>query len=111
MCGDVRTPGGESMYSELSVEGSESVALTVREELARRRLSRQWLADEAKVSLSTIEKALGGSRPLTPATVGRAPGCFGARPPGGPATAVTPPAMVAPGTHGGFWPAARHMAR
>src|SRR5256885_13504665 len=71
MCGDVRTPGGESMYSELSVEGSESVALTVREELARRRLSRQWLADEAKVSLSTLEKALAGRRPFTLATVVR----------------------------------------
>ena len=52
------------MHSELSVEGSESVALLVREELARRRLSRQWLADEARLSLSTLEKALAGSRPL-----------------------------------------------
>ena len=42
------------MHSELTAEGSESVALVVREELARRRLSRQWLADEAKVSLSTL---------------------------------------------------------
>jgi transcriptional regulator with XRE-family HTH domain len=59
------------MQGELSVEGSESVALVVREELARRRLSRQWLADEAKVSLSTLEKALAGSRPFTLATVVR----------------------------------------
>jgi len=59
------------MQSELSVERSESVALLVREELARRRLSRQWLADEAKVSLSTLEKALAGSRPFTLATVVR----------------------------------------
>jgi hypothetical protein len=57
--------------SELSDERSEVVALLVREELARRRLSRQWLADEAKVSLSTIEKALAGSRPFTLATVVR----------------------------------------
>src|SRR6476619_3823112 len=63
--------GGESMHGELSVDGSESVALVVREELARRRLSRQWLADEAKVSLSTLEKALSGSRPFTLATVVR----------------------------------------
>lgn len=63
--------GGESMHGELSVEGSESVALVVREELARRRLSRQWLADEAKVSLSTLEKALAGRRPFTLATVVR----------------------------------------
>lgn len=59
------------MQSELSVEGSETVALVVREELARRRLSRQWLADEARVSLSTLEKALAGRRPFTLATVVR----------------------------------------
>jgi hypothetical protein len=59
------------MYSELSTEGSKSVALLVREELARRRLSRQWLADEAKVSLSTLEKALSGRRPFTLSTVVR----------------------------------------
>jgi hypothetical protein len=56
---------------ELSLEGSEGVALVVREELARRRLSRQWLADEAKVSLSTLEKALAGRRSFTLATVVR----------------------------------------
>src|SRR5262245_24404447 len=71
LCGDVRTSRGESMSNELSVEGSEAVALIVREELARRRLSRQWLADQAKVSLSTLEKALAGSRPFTLATVVR----------------------------------------
>lgn len=59
------------MHGELSDEGSESVALVVREELARRRLSRQWLADQAKVSLSTLEKALAGRRPFTLATVVR----------------------------------------
>ena len=67
MCGN----GAESMHSELSDEGSQSVALVVREELARRRLSRQWLADEAKVSLSTLEKALAGRRPFTLSTVVR----------------------------------------
>lgn len=59
------------MHHELSVEGSQAVALIVREELARRRLSRQWLADQARVSLSTLEKALAGSRPFTLATVVR----------------------------------------
>ena len=44
------------MHGELTLEGSESVALVVREELARRRLSRQWLADEARVSLSTSRR-------------------------------------------------------
>jgi len=59
------------MHGEIEIEGSESVALMVREELARRRQSRQWLADEARVSLSTLEKALSGRRPFTLATVVR----------------------------------------
>lgn len=63
--------GAIPMNPELTIEGSESVALVVREVLARRRLSRQWLADEAKVSLSTLEKALAGRRPFTLATVVR----------------------------------------
>jgi hypothetical protein len=71
--------GGESMNAELSFEGSESVATIVREELARRRLSRQWLADEAKVSLSTLEKALAGRRPFTLATVVRLEDALGTR--------------------------------
>ncbi|HEY0413499.1 MAG TPA: helix-turn-helix transcriptional regulator [Allosphingosinicella sp.] len=56
---------------DLQAERSEAVAGLVREELARRRLSRQWLADAARVSLSTLEKALAGSRPFTLATVVR----------------------------------------
>jgi hypothetical protein len=59
------------MDHDIGVERSEAVALKVREELARRRLSRQWLADEARVSLSTLEKALSGRRPFTLATVVR----------------------------------------
>src|SRR5262249_46850759 len=43
----------------------------VREELARRRMSRQQLADQAKISISTLEKALGGRRPFTLATTVR----------------------------------------
>src|SRR3954454_6075054 len=71
MCGDVRTDWGRVVQAELTAENSQFVALVVREELARRRLSRQWLADEAKVSLSTLEKALAGRRPFTLATVVR----------------------------------------
>jgi transcriptional regulator with XRE-family HTH domain len=59
------------MQVDIEVEGTEAIALRVREELARRRLSRQWLADEARVSLSTLEKALCGRRPFTLATVVR----------------------------------------
>jgi transcriptional regulator with XRE-family HTH domain len=51
--------------SQLSDEQSRSVAALIREELARRRISRQRLADQAKISISTLEKALAGRRPFT----------------------------------------------
>lgn len=51
--------------SQLSDEQSRTVAVLVREEMARRRMSRQRLADQAKISLSTLEKALAGRRPFT----------------------------------------------
>ena len=54
--------------SQLSDEQSRAVAALVREELARRRISRQRLADQAKISISTLEKALSGRRPFTLAT-------------------------------------------
>lgn len=47
---------------------TREVGRRVREELARRRMSRQALADMAKVSLSTLEKALAGTRAFTLAT-------------------------------------------
>jgi transcriptional regulator with XRE-family HTH domain len=55
----------------ISDDQSRQVAELVREEIARRRMSRQWLADQAKLSLSTLEKALGGRRPFTLATIVR----------------------------------------
>jgi transcriptional regulator with XRE-family HTH domain len=63
----------ETQFSEnqLSDEQSRSVAAIVREELARRRISRQSLAELAKLSLSTLEKVLGGRRPFTLATTVR----------------------------------------
>jgi transcriptional regulator with XRE-family HTH domain len=48
---------------------AERIAHRVREELARRRLSRQALADMARISISTLEKALSGRRAFTLATV------------------------------------------
>ncbi|MBV1691241.1 helix-turn-helix transcriptional regulator [Novosphingobium sp. G106] len=57
--------------TELREVESEAIALKLREELARRRISRQALADMARISLSTLEKALSGSRPFTLATVVR----------------------------------------
>jgi transcriptional regulator with XRE-family HTH domain len=56
---------------QLSAEQSAEVAEQVREELARRRISRQTLAEQAKLSLSTLEKVLGGRRPFTLATTVR----------------------------------------
>jgi transcriptional regulator with XRE-family HTH domain len=53
---------------QLSTQQSCSVAALVREELARRRISRKLLADQAKISISTLEKALAGRRPFTLAT-------------------------------------------
>ena len=54
-------------------EPEGGVALTARlaafrEELARRRISRKGLAAQAKISISTLEKALAGRRPFTLAT-------------------------------------------
>ena len=91
------------MHSELDHEGSESVALVVREELARRRLSRQWLADEAKVSLSTLEKALSGRRPFTLSTVVRLEDALGTSLRGARQVAAPPPAgLFAPESMGAY---------
>ena len=56
---------------DLSPEENKFIGGQVREELARRRISRQHLADKAKISLSTLEKALTGTRPFTLASVVR----------------------------------------
>jgi transcriptional regulator with XRE-family HTH domain len=78
LCGSVRICAEEGALvglsthpadHELSEEQSHAVAGLVREELARRRISRQFLADQAKISLSTLEKALSGRRPFTLATL------------------------------------------
>ena len=54
--------------TKLTDDQSRLVATQIREELARRRISRQLLADQAKISISTLEKALSGRRPFTLAT-------------------------------------------
>ena len=56
---------------QLSAAQSLRVAETIREEIARRRISRQTLAEQARLSLSTLEKVLGGRRPFTLATTVR----------------------------------------
>src|SRR5258708_9594227 len=56
---------------QLSAEQSRQVAETIREEIARGRIAGQSLAEQAKLSLSTLEKVLGGRRPFTLATTVR----------------------------------------
>ncbi|WP_437362072.1 helix-turn-helix domain-containing protein [Inquilinus limosus] len=94
---------------ELSEEQSHAVAGRVREELARRRISRQFLADQAKISLSTLEKALSGRRPFTLATLIRLEEALGVRlrhpepPPAAPAAAAPAlPIGVAPAELGSY---------
>ena len=55
----------------LNTDESRAVATRVREEIARKRWSRQQLADHARISISTLEKALSGRRPFTLATTVR----------------------------------------
>lgn len=52
-------------------EDWQRIAAILREEIARRRMSRQGLADAAKISISTLEKALAGKRSFTLATLVR----------------------------------------
>jgi transcriptional regulator with XRE-family HTH domain len=61
----------ETFERQLTAEQSRAVAAIIREQLARRRISRQHLADQAKISISTLEKALSGRRPFTLATTVR----------------------------------------
>jgi transcriptional regulator with XRE-family HTH domain len=86
-----------TLSEELSDEQSRAIAAAIREELARRRISRQLLADEARISISTLEKALSGRRAFTLATTIRLEEALGlplrraASPPG-----VPLPSGVAP---------------
>jgi len=50
---------------------SQQVADLVREALAERRISRRKLADQARISVSTLEKALAGDRPFSLASLVR----------------------------------------
>jgi len=77
MCGYVRKCAGRRWKrrkgwavsdNNLSDGQSRQIADHVREELARRRISRKGLADLAKISISTLEKSLSGRRPFTLAT-------------------------------------------
>lgn len=53
----------------LTPQQNEQIAGRIREALARRRMSRKRLADEARISVSTLEKALAGDRPFSLASL------------------------------------------
>jgi transcriptional regulator with XRE-family HTH domain len=61
----------------ISNEENDEIAVKVREALARRRISRQFLADQAMISLSTLEKALSGHRPFTLVSIVRLEAALG----------------------------------
>src|SRR3984957_19312567 len=58
----------ETSEKQLSAEQSRLVAALILAQLGGGRLARQHLADQAKISISTLEKALSGRRPFTLAT-------------------------------------------
>jgi transcriptional regulator with XRE-family HTH domain len=93
------------MAVDLHPERSSAAALRIREELARRRLSRQWLADAARISLSTLEKALSGRRPFTLASIVRMEEALGIQlrdSPAAPAAEAALPAGFAPEHMGAY---------
>jgi transcriptional regulator with XRE-family HTH domain len=64
----VRILANTSETKRMDLE-TERVGQRIREEIARRRISRQELAELAKISISSLEKALAGARPFTLATI------------------------------------------
>ena len=67
--------GYHALMSEFD---NADVAFRLREEIARQRWSRARLAEEARLSLSTLEKALSGRRRFTLATIVRLEEALGA---------------------------------
>ncbi len=92
----------ETKSTDLTAAASEALAVRVREELARRRMSRQGLADLARLSLSTLEKALNGNRPFTLATVVRLEAALGLTLRAAAAEAVAPKPASAPAELGAY---------
>ncbi|MCE3289208.1 MAG: transcriptional regulator [Caulobacter sp.] len=95
----IRWGRGVDDGQDIASKDSRLIADRVREELARRRMSRLKLADSARISLSTLEKALSGGRPFTLGTLLRIEAALGVslRP-----VAAAPPAPgLAPETQRG----------
>jgi transcriptional regulator with XRE-family HTH domain len=87
-------------------EEDRTPAAIVLEELARRRLSRRQLAEKARISVSTLEKALSGRRPFTLATLVRIEQALGVSLRGKTEAESTgksaPPPALAPDELGGY---------
>jgi hypothetical protein len=58
-------------------QAADPLSERIREELGRRRVTRSWLANEARISLSTLEKCLAGRRRFTTATLVRIEAALG----------------------------------
>ena len=86
----------------LDEQCAEEIARKVREEIARRRMSRQGLADLACISISTLEKALTGRRSFTLATVIRLEEALGTSLRGGMPAVQSHPGGSAPDSLGGY---------
>src|SRR5690349_22310046 len=89
-----------SPETKLTDDQSRLIATQIREELARRRISRQLLADNAKISISTLEKALSGRRPFTLATTIRLEEALGVPLRKSSAAVPEPASSLAPGDLG-----------
>lgn len=90
--------------TERSEIDNAAVALRLREEIARRRISRQGLADTARLSMSTLEKALAGRRRFTLATVVRLEQALGASLREESTPDASPPAATSPSAIPGLAP-------
>jgi transcriptional regulator with XRE-family HTH domain len=103
----------EARRVDLEMDG---VGHRIREEIARRRISRQELAELAKISISTLEKALAGTRPFTLATVIRIEEALATRIRPADATLAAPPPQLAPEHMGAYsksavrWLEGRYLA-
>jgi transcriptional regulator with XRE-family HTH domain len=69
----------QRIWRDMTDFDPDELSQAVREVIARRRISRQALADMSKISVSTLEKALAGTRPFTLSTIIRIEEALGTR--------------------------------
>jgi transcriptional regulator with XRE-family HTH domain len=92
-------PAGNSMpMLTLASVNQQRISKNLKEELARRRMSRATLADKAKISLSSLEKGLTGTRNFTDQTLIRLEEVLGIKL----RTNTAGPGLIAPETMGSY---------